>query len=218
MAEWNFQIQRQFTNSLVVNVNYVGNHGVKIPYTNAWYNAYDPYGIFPGVAGVREASTGLVPNYGTVTEVINGGRSTYHGLNLTVRKQFSHGLMAHFNYTWAHDLDDVSNGGIFTYGDSLLGQNNPLGLNYNYGNSDYDIRHQLSADFVYSPSLHFSNRFVQGVLAGWQVSGKMTWRSGLPFSIVDNNWNGAVTNGGGTILAPTKTAARPGRPVAARPP
>jgi hypothetical protein len=74
-------------------------------------------------------------------------------------------------------------------------------LQYNKGNSDYDIRHQLSADFVYSPTLHFANRLMQGALAGWQFSGKLTWRSGLPFSIVDNNWNGAIANGGGTILA-----------------
>ena len=45
-------------------------------------------------------------------------------------------------------IDEVSNGGIFTYGDSVLGQINPLSLRANnYGNADYDIRHNFSADF-----------------------------------------------------------------------
>ena len=200
-SEWNFSIQRQFGNSYALNLSYVGNHAVKIFYSNTWYNAYDPYGIFPGVAGVREAGSPLVPNYGEVTQVQNGAISRYDGLNVTLRKQMSHGITGHLNFTWAHGLDDASNGGIFTYGDSLFGQMNPLGNNFNYGNSDYDIRHELSADFVYAPVTHYSNKFVQGVVNGWQLSGKLTWRSGLPFSITDANWNGAITNGGATILA-----------------
>jgi hypothetical protein len=152
-----------------------------------------------------------VPNYGQVEEVLNGGRSTYNGLNVTVRKQFSHGFTTHVNYTWGHGLDDVSNGGLFTYGDSLLGQMNPAGLKYNYGNSDYDIRHQLSADAVYSPNLHFSNWLAQGVLAGWQLSGKMIWRAGLPFSVIDGNWNGAITNNAQTTILAQQIAGQSGQ-------
>ena len=33
------------------------------------------------------------------------------------------------------------------------------------------------------------------------MSSKLFYRSGLPFSITDANWNGAFTNGGGTIFA-----------------
>jgi hypothetical protein len=115
------------------------------------------------------------------------------------------------NYTWGHGLDDVSNGGLFTYGDSLLGQMNPAGLKYNYGNSDYDIRHQLSADAVYSPNLHFSNWLAQGVLAGWQLSGKMIWRAGLPFSVIDGNWNGAITNNAQTTILAQQIAGQSGQ-------
>ena len=139
-------------------------------------------------------------NYGTVTSIQSGGKANYDGLQTTFRKQFSHGLTAHFNYTWSHALDDVSNGGLFTYGDSLLGQISPQGLNVlNYGNADYDIRHVFSADYVYAPVTHFGNKFVNELVGGWQWSGKLIWRSGLPFSIVDNNT--ALGNGGGTLLA-----------------
>jgi hypothetical protein len=196
--QWNFQVQRQLTGSTALIVNYVGNHSENIPYTNAWPNAFDEFGLYSGVKGIPAAAPNN--NYGTVTSIQSGGKANYDGLQTTFRKQFSHGLTAHFNYTWSHALDDVSNGGLFTYGDSLLGQISPQGLNVlNYGNADYDIRHVFSADYVYAPVTHFGNKFVNELVGGWQWSGKLIWRSGLPFSIVDNNT--ALGNGGGTLLA-----------------
>ncbi len=196
--QWNFQIQRELTHSVALIVNYVGNHSERIPYTNAWPNAFDEFGLYSNVKGIPEAPP--VPNYGTVTSVQSGGISNYDGLQTTVRKQFSHGFVAHFNYTWSHSLDDVSNGGLFTYGDSLLGQISPQGLSIlNYGNADYDIRHLFSGDYVYTPSVHTGSKLLNEVLGGWQWSGKIIWRSGLPFSITDANT--ALGNGGGTLLA-----------------
>ncbi len=210
--EWNFQVQRELSNSLVLTLNYAGNHGVRIPYASNWANAYDQYGYFSGagpgaIPGVP--ATPAVPNYGTVSMIQNGAISNYNGLTVTVTKQMSHGVAAHFNYTWSHNLDEVSNGGVFPYSgtanDSLLGQINPLSLRAgNYGNSDYDIRHNISADLVYSPGFRFGNRFANGVFGGWQLSSKVFWRTGLPFSITDAN--AALGNGGGTILAQPLTS------------
>jgi hypothetical protein len=188
------------TESWALTANVVGNHGVRIPYTNAWANAYDPYGLFPTVSAIATAAP--VANYGQVTQVLSGAISNYNGLSVTATKRFSSWFAAHFNYTWAHNLDEVSNGGIFTYGDSVLGQINPTSLRANnYGNSDYDIRHNFTADWILNPSVHFQNNVTQHLLSGWQWSGKWFWRSGLPFSIVDGNWNGAISNGGATLLA-----------------
>jgi hypothetical protein len=196
--EWNLQIQQEISKSVVLVANYVGNHGAKELYTNAWPNAFDEYGVYPGVPGVSASAP--VPNYGTVTTVQNGALSNYNGLSISVRKHMSHGFVADFNYTWSHAIDEVSNGGLFTYGDSLLGQINPLSLRANnYGNADYDIRNNFNGDFVYQPTIHTGHRILDSALGGWQVSGKIFWRSGLPFSVTDGNW--ALGNGGGTILA-----------------
>ena len=119
---------------------------------------------------------------------------------MTFTKRFSNSVAGHFNYTWAHTLDEVSNGGIFTYGDSLLGQLSPLGLkNLNYGNADYDIRHSMSGDIIYNPNFHFGNKAVNMALGGWQWSAKVFWRTGLPFSVSDNNT--ALGNFSGALLA-----------------
>lgn len=199
--EWNLQFQRQISNSWALTANIVGNHGIRIPYTNSWYNAFDPYGIFPTVPAV--ATQAPVANYGEVIQVLSGAVSNYNGLSLTATKRFASWFSAHFNYTWAHNLDEASNGGVFTYGDSLAGgQMNPTSLRAaNYGNSDYDIRSNFTADWVVTPSVHFQNKVAQALLNNWTWAGKWFWRSGLPFSVTDGNWNGAITNGAATILA-----------------
>ncbi len=207
--EWNFQIQRDLGGSYAVILAYNGNHGIKIPYSNTWGNAYDPgYGIYPTVGAIPFGAP-PVPNYGTVTAVQNGGVSSYNGATVTVRKRLSHGLTFDLNYTWSHGLDDVSNGGIFpiNFTNAIGTQISPYGLRVdNYGNSDYDIRHTLNGDWVYTPDYKFGNHFVNSVFGGWQWSGKVFVRSGVPFSIIDNNWNGAISNTDAPILAyPTGT-------------
>jgi outer membrane receptor protein involved in Fe transport len=195
--EWNFQLQRQLRDDLLLTLNYVGNHGIRLLYSNAWPNAYDQYGLYPGVAGI--SANPAVPNYGTVTQIQNGAVSNYNGLSITLTKRFASWVSGHLNYTWSHNLDECSNGCIFSYGDSTFGQINPLSLRANnYGNSDYDIRHNLTADFVLNPTIHrgpWANRLING----WQFSGKLFWRTGLPFSVSDNNT--ALGNGGGALFA-----------------
>jgi len=198
IQEWNFQVQQELGRSLALIANYSGNHGVKELYSNAWPNAYDQYGLYPGVAGIP----GSIPvaNYGTVTTYQNGALSNYNGLSISLRNRAWHGLNYNFNYTWSHAIDEVSNGGIFTYGDSLLGQINPTSLRANnYGNADYDVRNNFNGDLVYQPKIHTGHRYTDSVLGGWQLGTKIFWRSGLPFSVTDGN--SALGNGGGSILA-----------------
>ena len=197
--EWNFQIQQQIGKSTAVSVNYVGNSVTRLPYTNEWPNAYDPgAGIFGGnVASVPSAPRD--PIYGTVGQIQSGAISNYNGMNVTVTERFKSTVVAHFNYTFGHSLDEVSNGGINPYGyssgQSIQTQINPTSLRAaNYGNSDYDIRHLVSADFVVSPTFHAGNGFVRSLINGWQWSGKIYWRTGNPYSITDGNISGGLTN------------------------
>jgi hypothetical protein len=147
-------------------------------------------------------ATPKVANYGQVGQIQSGAVSNYNGLSFTVKKQFTGWFSTHLNYTWAHNLDEVSNGGVTSYGDSNQNrQINPLSLRAdNYGNSDYDVRNQFSADWVVSPTVHAGGKALQDLLGGWQWSGRWFWRSGLPFSITDGNCLGCIVNGGGVIL------------------
>jgi len=199
--EWNLQVQRQLQNNLLLTLNYVGNSGTRLLYSNAWPNAYDQYGLYPGVSGIPASVP--VANYGVVTTYQNGAVSNYQGLSVTLTKRFSNSVAFHLNYTWSHNLDECSNGCLFTDGNAVTvgGQINPLSLRAdNYGNADYDIRHNISGDFLVNPTIHSGSRVLKAIANGWQLSGKLYWRTGMPFSVTDTN-NSALGNGGGAILA-----------------
>ncbi len=199
--EWNLQVQRQLNNSMLLTVNYVGNSGTRLLYSNAWPDAYDAYGLYPGVKGIPANQP--VANYGIVTTYQNGAVSNYEGMNLTITKRFSNSVAFHFNYTWSHNLDECSNGCLFGDGSGVTvgGQINPLSLRANnYGNSDYDIRHNFSGDFLVNPTIKAGGSALKAIVNGWQFSGKLFWRTGLPYSVTDTN-NSAIGNGGGAVLA-----------------
>jgi Carboxypeptidase regulatory-like domain len=200
--EWNLSVQQELNRSTVLLVNYVGNHGARITYFSAWANAYDGTGGFFG-GGVPLAPAAA--SYATVTEYKSGAVSSYQGLTVSLRKQFTKWIAAHVNYTWSHNIDETSNGGLFNYGfegnNSILGQLSPVSLRAeNYGNSDYDVRHLLNGDFVFNPEFHQTGA-MKWLVNGWQFSGKAFWRTGLPESIVDGTLNGSILNGGDTVLA-----------------
>ncbi len=226
--EWNLSVQQELNRSTVFIINYSGNHGARISYSNNWVDAADAYaGDYPGNNG--EVVTGLyggpaavisggpfpttpvavplVPpasNYSTVTEYRQGAVSNYNGITFSLRKQFSHWVSAHLNYTWSHNIDETSNGGLFNYGfegnNSILGQISPVSLRTsNYGNSDYDIRHLFNADFVINPEFHVTGG-LKYLINGWQFSGKAFWRTGLPQTILDGNLGGSIYNGGDAAI------------------
>ncbi len=198
VMQWNFQVQRQLSQSTALTVNYVGNSSGEIPYANQFANAYDEFGIYPGVKGIPESAPD--PNYGQVSQVQSGGKANYEGLQVTLRKEFSHSFAGHFNYTWSHALDDVSNGGVTGFiQDSVLSQLTPGSLSTNYGNADYDMRHIVTADFIYTPKFKVGNKFANDVVGGWQVGTKILYHTGLPFSVIDDNT--ALGNFSDSLLA-----------------
>jgi hypothetical protein len=64
----------------------------------------------------------------------------------------------------------------------------------NYGNADYDIRHNVTGDFVWDmPFKLGSKKLLSNLLANWTVSGRLFLRSGTPFSIIDSNLAGGFS-------------------------
>ncbi len=200
VREWNLQLQRQVSSDIVLAVNYAGNSSTRLPYSNAWPDAYDAYGLYPGVPGIPSSQP--VPNYLQLTQIQSGAISNYNGVSFIVTKRFAHSISAHFSYTFSHAIDECSNGCLFPSGNGdIAGQINPLNLRTNnYGNSDYDIQHSFVGDFVINPTFHPGSKAVSAIVNGWQVSGKIFWRSGLPYDVTDN-YESALGGGGGTILA-----------------
>jgi len=179
-VQYNLEVQHTFGSKTALSVNYVGNRGYDLFVNDAFANAASKT-----VAGLPAA----VPDsrVGNVSSLSNSGISNYNGVTASLVQRFTRGFSGRLNYSWSHSLDDVSNGGILPYslGDSLLGQLNPIGLRNNYSNSDYDIRHLVSANYVWDLPFKPSSPVLRQIAGGWTLSGTVYHRTGLPFSIVD---------------------------------
>ena len=145
-----------------------------------------------------------IRRFGAVTQFSTGANSHYDGLQLTAMKRLGHGLMGQINYTWSRCMDEVSNGGFLQFSSGGILSPLPGELARNYGPCDYDIRHNLNAQYVYQLPVKIQNHFLGFALNGWQVSGTVFWHSGLPFSVLSTPYsaNGdGIVNGSGPQFA-----------------
>lgn len=185
-VEWNAEIQHSFGQRTVVSVNYVGNRGYDIFIFNPWVNASaGGFGTFTGLPGTSPDS-----RVNNVSELSNNGRSYYNGVTASVTHRLTKGFTGQVSYTYSHATDDVSNGGVLPFnlsetGGSQLGQLAPQGLSENYSNADYDVRHNLTASYIWDIPFKSSSRVVNEIVGGWSISGTVFSRSGYPFSVLD---------------------------------
>jgi hypothetical protein len=186
-VEWNFEVQHTLGKKTLVSVNYVGNHGYDILLTDPYLNAFCTTTVCG--SGFTELPVGAAPDarVAAVQQLTNEGFSNYNGVTASVQQNLWHGLTARFNYTYSHSTDNVSNGGVlpFSISNSITAQIDPSNPNASYASSDYDIRHQFSANYVWDLPIKFSNRLLNTLVGGWQVAGTFFFRTGLPFSIED---------------------------------
>jgi len=185
--EWNFEVQQGLGKGLLLSVNYVGNHGYQELNQSLFGNAYSPIGVL----GLPTTATD--PRFGEIRNLNNQGWSNYNGLVTSVKWRLGARFSGQFSYTWSHALDTCSNDCLEPYNfltaTSLRYQIDPLSLrSLNYSNADYDVRHSLSANYVYSiPSGYLHNGALRSVLGGWTVAGTFYFHTGYPFSVLDSN-------------------------------
>jgi hypothetical protein len=207
--QWSLGIERQIGASGSVQAQYVGTRAVNQPYLTQ-VNGYQT--VCRGCFAPFPYGQATDSRFGAVTQFSTGANSHYNGLQLTAMKRLSHGLQAEANYTWSHCLDTVSNGGFLQFSAGGILSPLPGDLARDYGNCDYDIRHNLTAQYVYQLPVKLRNHFLGYATNGWQVSGTMFWHSGVPFSVLSTpysaNGNGIV-QGSGPQFASLVTGADP---------
>ena len=131
------------------------------------------------------------------------GTSTYHSMQLSLRKAFSKGFQFDLNYTLSKSTDLVSVGARRSQGErfgqipgdtywSTFSVINSWDRESQRAVSDFDMRHQLNANWVAElpfgrgkPILPDLGPAGQAVLGGWQVSGLLRLTSGLPLSVLN---------------------------------
>jgi hypothetical protein len=119
----------------------------------------------------------------------NTAYSDYNAATLTLRRALANGLSFDFNYTWSHSIDNSSGAEA---GASVSGAilQDAFNVNSFRGSSDFDERHNITADMLFELPFGQNKRFgrnasklLDAVIGGWQLSSIFRYHSGLPSTI-----------------------------------
>jgi hypothetical protein len=108
-------------------------------------------------------------------------------MQIVLQKRYSKGLTFNTNFTWAHAINDSTDGnnGGTQGASSSWGQTIDF-RHWDRGNSDTDVRYRWAImadyDLPFGKSLQ---GFSKALISDWRLNGLASWQTGLPFS-VDN--------------------------------
>jgi hypothetical protein len=198
--EWSFALEHQIGSTINLRAQYVGTRAVNQPYMTQG-NGHQK--VCEGCFAPFPYGEPIDARFGAVTQLNTGANSHYNGLQTSAEKRMGHGLQVQVNYTWSHCMDTVSNGGFLPFAAGATLSPVPGNLQRHRGACDYDVRHNVTASYTYEIPIKVGGRLGLA-LNGWQISGSVFWRSGLPFSVLSApysaNGNGIV-NGSGPQFA-----------------
>jgi hypothetical protein len=175
IISYNLGVQHALTSTVTLDVNYIGNHGGRLPGVTD-LNQATGAGAGAG-AGVLPLAA-KYPYLAYVDYMQNNEISNYNGLEATVTARNFHRFSFLAGYSYSHALTEEPGTG---YGLASPQNNlNPMG---DYGPTNFDVRHHFS----FTPSYTFpSKKSPLQLLEGWSVQSAILVTSGLP-------WNASTT-------------------------
>jgi hypothetical protein len=178
--QYNIGIEEQAGRGGAVRVDYVGTRGVHEPY-QVELNGYQ--NVCAGCFAPFPYERPLDQRFGSVNELQTNANSSYAGLQASVTETVG-GLTARGNYTLSHCLDEVSNGGLLSFSTQGILSPLPGELSRQYGDCDYDVRHNVSAFWIYKIPFQSKRAVLRSLLGGWSMSETLILHSGLPFTVL----------------------------------
>jgi hypothetical protein len=181
---FNFGIQHELVQGMLLDVSYVGNHTLKGRRTR---NVNQP------INGVRPYA-----GFGNIVLNEQAGSSVYSSLQTRVEQRFSSGLTFIGSYTWGHAIDNRPGQGT-----ASTVQNN-YDFRSERGDADFDVRHRMTISSVFEIPVGRGrkhgdqwNRALDAVLGGWGINGIGTFQGGRPFTVsLSTNPSGSLAGAG----------------------
>jgi hypothetical protein len=180
-------------------VGYVGSSGINLTDYNHNYNsaaiatASNPIN---GITTTTAANLALrVPYLGFTTNGLQGsafdGISNYNSLQVTVRKQLSHGFSLQGAYTWSKSLTNIY--------ETTANSNDANNLAQQYGPSDFNRPQRLVVNYSWDLPFGKHNGAAGKLLEGWNLSGVTTIQNGIPLTLIDSRGGTAFNVSGTTV-------------------
>jgi hypothetical protein len=180
--QWNLNVQRGFGRNYLLEVAYVGSQGRQMLLKG------DPNQA-PPVVGVTDANVNrpyakVSPALRTIGQVQSKGTLDYNALQMKFQRRFANNFSFLNSYTWGKAIDLNSDN------DGTVTLTNVYDPQYNRGPADYDITHTFSSSWVYELPWRRAEWY-----GGWQVSGILLLRGGLPLTVTQTQ--GVLSTGTG---------------------
>lgn len=135
-------------------------------------------------AGVPDNYLRNYPQYISVLQGTNSGRSYYNSLQVSVRRQMRD-VMIVGNYTFAKSIDNSS-----VEGNGFSSPIDSFNLRLSRARSDFDRPHSFNGSVAYILPVGRNKKFggsmpaiADTLIGGWEVGSLIIWQSGGPFTI-----------------------------------
>jgi hypothetical protein len=174
--QWNLNIQHSLTGNMVLEIGYSGSRAIHMMRTQDINQPLPSEAIARGTQNANQARP--YKGWSVINHREQSYMSNYHGLQMGLTRSFSRGLMAQVAYTWSKAIDNADfTGGIYGFVPNTRDSSGERGP------ANFDATHNFIASYLWDvPFLKHSNNVFGRVLGGWQYSGVVTLRSGLPLN------------------------------------
>jgi len=185
METWNLNIQHAFTNSLSLDLGYIGSHTQDITgiadQNEPGLGEYGAAGV-GGTGSVEQTERpyyGRFPWFAQILDTVDTGSANYAGLQAALNQRVSHGLNYSLDYTFSHAVGEQ--GGVGTGNGMVLNTACPR---CEYGNLTFDVTHHFSLTGTYALPGH---KAPGQMLQGWALNSAVNYLSPLPLNALDSS-------------------------------
>lgn len=145
----------------------------------------------PGAAFTSTANSAILDQirpfrgYRSIAIITPQFNSNYHSLQISGQRRFTGASQIGLAYTWAKNLTDNQT-------DRSTAPQNSYNNKGDYGRATLDRRHVLTINYIYElPFYRAQHGFAGKVLGGWQMSGLVAYRTGIPFTSTTSSFDPA---------------------------
>jgi hypothetical protein len=181
-SQWNVAVERALGPHQAVSVAYVGARGRDLLRTEQLRNRLSAADAQAGIPPIVFINPAVVTPTTSVFVTRNAAESRYHALQVQFQRRLSRGVQALAAYTLSESRDTVSNevaGGLASGGVPGF----PVDPDAEWGPSDFDVRHVVSAAVTWQLPAPSSGP-ARALFSGWGLDLIGRWRSATPLHVV----------------------------------
>jgi len=200
-VSYNLNIESQVTKKIAVQIGYVGSQGRHLFHFRDLNQFNNVAGSVDSCGNGQSISYGeqCFPSYSVgsyvdiplyyVNQIETSALSNYNSAQATVKVQNWRGVTSTLNYTWAHSIDDASDGLDFVPNASQPDNSfNPRG---DRASSNFDVRHRVQWYWTYNLPKFQQAKWIAN---GWALDGMFNFATGQPYTVsylFEGDFNGS---------------------------